>query len=115
MVFSFATCQVVVLLKQRNIKVTSVDFLRFTWLNKKKDQEIEDDEDDGDGDEVEDGDVLGEGTSDTVGGTQFTDTEGGEQHTDAALLDTSIAVGGVGGVEFVAVRGRDQLHLGTSA
>ena len=42
------------LLKQRNIKVTSVDFLRFTWLNKKKDQEIEDDEDedeDGDGDE----------------------------------------------------------------
>ena len=51
------------MLKQRNIKVTSVDFLRFTWLNKRKDQEIEDDEDedededeDGDGDEVKEGD-----------------------------------------------------------
>ncbi|KAL1749250.1 hypothetical protein HDZ31DRAFT_71061 [Schizophyllum fasciatum] len=42
--------QVVVLLKQRNIKVTSVDFLRFTWLNKKKDQEIEDEDEDEDGD-----------------------------------------------------------------
>ena len=41
------------MLKQRNIKVTSVDFLRFTWLNKRKDQEIEDDEDDEDEDEVE--------------------------------------------------------------
>ncbi|KAJ3797639.1 hypothetical protein GGU11DRAFT_824353 [Lentinula aff. detonsa] len=38
--------QVVVLLDQRKIKVTSVDFVRFTWLNKHADREIEDDEDD---------------------------------------------------------------------
>jgi len=37
---------VVRLLNQRNIKVTSVDFVRFTWLIKKPDQEIEEEEDD---------------------------------------------------------------------
>lgn len=36
------------LLDQRNIKVTSVDFVRFTWLIKKPDQEIEEEEDDDD-------------------------------------------------------------------
>ena len=39
------------LLNQRNIKVSSVDFVRFTWLNKKADQEIEEDDDDDDGDD----------------------------------------------------------------
>lgn len=68
----------------------------------------------GDTDEVEDGDVLGEGTGDTVRGAQLTDTKGGEQNTDAALLDTSIAVSSVGSVEFVTARG-DQLHRGTRA
>ncbi|KAI0247604.1 hypothetical protein BJV78DRAFT_1380229 [Lactifluus subvellereus] len=43
--------QVVVLLDQKKIKVTSVDFVRFTWLNKHADREIEDDED---GDEDDD-------------------------------------------------------------
>ena len=45
------------LLDQRNIKVSSVDFVRFTWLNKKEYQEVwdedEDDEDDEDDDEEE--------------------------------------------------------------
>ncbi len=68
----------------------------------------------GDTDEVENGNVFGEGTGDTVGGAQLTDTEGGEQNTDAALLDTSIAVSSVGGIEFVTAR-VDQLHLGTRA
>ncbi|PIL25967.1 hypothetical protein GSI_11721 [Ganoderma sinense ZZ0214-1] len=44
--------QVVELLNQRNIRLPSVDFVRFTWLNKKTDQEIEDDEDDS-GEELE--------------------------------------------------------------
>ena len=34
------------LLKQRDIKLTLVDFVRFTWLKKREDREIEDDEDD---------------------------------------------------------------------
>ncbi|KAI0034775.1 hypothetical protein K488DRAFT_77071 [Vararia minispora EC-137] len=38
--------QVVVLLDQRKIKVTSVDFVRFTWLDKHADREISDDDDD---------------------------------------------------------------------
>ncbi|KAI9430418.1 hypothetical protein H4582DRAFT_1860259 [Lactarius indigo] len=44
--------QVVELLNQRNIRVSSVDFIRFTWLNKKVDQEIE--EEDNDAKEEED-------------------------------------------------------------
>ena len=38
------------LLDQRNIEVSSVDFVRFTWLNKKEDQEIEEEDDDDDDD-----------------------------------------------------------------
>ncbi|KAI0675248.1 hypothetical protein C8Q78DRAFT_1075549 [Trametes maxima] len=37
--------QVVVLLDQRKIKVTSFDFVRLTWLDKHPDREIEDDDD----------------------------------------------------------------------
>ncbi|KAI0262720.1 hypothetical protein BC834DRAFT_925125 [Gloeopeniophorella convolvens] len=44
--------QVVALLNQRNIKVSSVDFVRFTWLNKKADQEIEEEDDDDDDDDA---------------------------------------------------------------
>lgn len=36
------------LLDQRGIRVTVVDFVRFTWLNKHVDREIEDDDDDDD-------------------------------------------------------------------
>jgi hypothetical protein len=43
--------QVVALLDQKNIKVTSVDFVRFTWLNKWVDREIEEDEGDDDDDD----------------------------------------------------------------
>ncbi|KAH9847380.1 hypothetical protein C2E23DRAFT_848889 [Lenzites betulinus] len=52
--------QVVVLLNQRNIKVTTVDFVRFTWLNKHADQEIEDvdDEDDRDEDDANEEEEL---------------------------------------------------------
>lgn len=49
-----------VLLDQKKIKVTSVDFVRFTWLNKPADGEIEngeDDEDDEDDDAEEGEDV----------------------------------------------------------
>ncbi|EJC99999.1 uncharacterized protein FOMMEDRAFT_142497 [Fomitiporia mediterranea MF3/22] len=46
--------QVVKLLNQRNIRVSSVDFVRFTWLNKKADQEIEEEDDDDDAREEED-------------------------------------------------------------
>ena len=42
-----------VLLDQKKIKVTSVDFVRFTWLNEHAGREIEDDEDD-DAEEEED-------------------------------------------------------------
>jgi hypothetical protein len=35
--------QVVELLNQKSIRVSSADLVRFTWLNKKADQEIEDD------------------------------------------------------------------------
>ncbi|KAA1475589.1 hypothetical protein DENSPDRAFT_874109 [Dentipellis sp. KUC8613] len=47
--------QVVVLLDRKKIKVTSVDFVRFTWLIKHADREIEDDEDEDedDGDDAE--------------------------------------------------------------
>ncbi|KAJ3714729.1 hypothetical protein C8R42DRAFT_682127 [Lentinula raphanica] len=45
--------QVVVLLDQRNIQFTSVDFVRFTWLNKRADREIDEDEDDEDTDAEE--------------------------------------------------------------
>ncbi|GJJ08359.1 hypothetical protein Clacol_002573 [Clathrus columnatus] len=38
--------KVVKFLKRRKIKVTSVDFVRFTWLDKRPDQEIVEDEDD---------------------------------------------------------------------
>src|SRR5277367_4232111 len=38
--------KVVELLNQRNIKVTSVDFVHFTWLIKDPDLEIEEDDDD---------------------------------------------------------------------
>lgn len=46
--------EVVELLNERNIKVTSVDFVRFTWLDKELDREIEEElqEEDGE-DEVE--------------------------------------------------------------
>lgn len=40
--------KVVELLDRRRIKVTSVDFVRFTWLDKKPDQEIPEEEDDND-------------------------------------------------------------------
>lgn len=41
------------LLDQRRIKVTLVDFVRFTWLKKPVDQEIEDDDEDDDAKEEE--------------------------------------------------------------
>ncbi|KAH8999802.1 hypothetical protein EDB86DRAFT_3138975, partial [Lactarius hatsudake] len=40
--------RVVELLNQKSIRVSSVDFVRFTWLNKKADQEIEEEDDDDD-------------------------------------------------------------------
>ncbi|KAG2003724.1 hypothetical protein CC2G_004307 [Coprinopsis cinerea AmutBmut pab1-1] len=43
--------QVVILLDQRNIKVTLIDFVRFTWLKKPVDREIESDDDDDDDDD----------------------------------------------------------------
>jgi hypothetical protein len=43
-----------VLLDQKEIKVTSVDFVRFTWLNEHTDQEIEDEDEDEDMKEEED-------------------------------------------------------------
>ncbi|KAI0320034.1 hypothetical protein OF83DRAFT_1169689 [Amylostereum chailletii] len=46
--------RVVELLDQRNIRVSSVNFVRFTWLNKKADQEIEEEDDDDDAEEDED-------------------------------------------------------------
>lgn len=46
-------CKVVVLLDQRKIN-TSVDFVRFTWLNKHADWEISDDEDEDDAKEEQD-------------------------------------------------------------
>ncbi|KAG9016342.1 hypothetical protein FRB90_003216 [Tulasnella sp. 427] len=48
--------QVVVLLDQKKIKVTSVDFVRFTWLNKHADREISDDEDEDEDDAEEEQD-----------------------------------------------------------
>ncbi|KIO23305.1 hypothetical protein M407DRAFT_214897 [Tulasnella calospora MUT 4182] len=41
--------KVVELLNQRQIKISSVDFVRFTWLDKKADKEIEEEGDDDDG------------------------------------------------------------------
>ena len=46
--------KVVEFLKQRSIQVTSVDFVRFTWLDKKPDQEIVEEEEDDDDDDDED-------------------------------------------------------------
>ncbi|KAI0033279.1 hypothetical protein K488DRAFT_48055 [Vararia minispora EC-137] len=48
--------KVVDLLKERDIRVTSVDFVRFTWLNKTEDQEIDDDDDDDEGEDNDDDD-----------------------------------------------------------
>ncbi|KAF8873982.1 hypothetical protein CPB84DRAFT_1798064 [Gymnopilus junonius] len=50
--------KVVELLDKKNISVTSVDFVRFTWLNKKPDQEIEEEDDDDDDDAMEEKDVT---------------------------------------------------------
>lgn len=50
-VFTNVRSKAVELLKERKIKVTSVDFVRFTWLNKKENQEIDDDDDDDEGDD----------------------------------------------------------------
>ena len=36
-------CKIVALLKERNIKISSVDFVRFTWVNKRPDRVINDD------------------------------------------------------------------------
>ena len=52
--------KVVELLNQKNIKVSSVDFVRFTWLNKKADQEIEEEEEDDDDDDEDDDGLLDE-------------------------------------------------------
>ena len=52
-------------------------------------------------DNVEDGDVLGESTSNTVGSAELSDTECGDENTKASLLDSTVAIGGIGGVEFV--------------
>ncbi|KAG2003752.1 hypothetical protein CC2G_004334 [Coprinopsis cinerea AmutBmut pab1-1] len=49
--------QVVMLLNQRNIKVTLVDFVRFTWVKKPVDREIEDDDEDED-DDAKEGEEL---------------------------------------------------------
>jgi hypothetical protein len=49
--------KVVGLLDQSNIRVTSVDLVRFTWLNKKADQEDEQEDDDDDDDAEEEEDV----------------------------------------------------------
>lgn len=65
--------KVVELLNQKNIKVSSVDFVRFTWLNKKADQEIED-EDEDDAKEEEEEDV----TYDDI--PPIRPVEGGERH-----------------------------------
>ena len=43
--------KVVELLNQRNIKFSSVDFVRVMWINKKVDQEIEEEEEDDDDDD----------------------------------------------------------------
>ena len=56
----------------------------------------------GDTDKVEDGDVLGEGTCDTVRCAQLTNTKGGEDDTDTVRVDTGVAVGGVRRVELIA-------------
>ncbi|EIN09192.1 hypothetical protein PUNSTDRAFT_67532, partial [Punctularia strigosozonata HHB-11173 SS5] len=45
--------QVVMLLNQRNIKVALVDFVRFTWLKKPVDREIDEDDEDDDAKEEE--------------------------------------------------------------
>ena len=44
------------LLDQRNIKVSSVDFVRFTWLNKKEYQEVWDEDEDEDGEDEDEDD-----------------------------------------------------------
>ena len=54
--FTNVRSKVVELLKERDIKVTSVDFVRFTWLNKKEDQEIDDDDEEDNDDNDEDAD-----------------------------------------------------------
>ncbi|KAH9047158.1 hypothetical protein EDB84DRAFT_1264204 [Lactarius hengduanensis] len=50
--------RVVELLDQKSIRVSSVDFVRFTWLNKMADQEIEEEEDDDDDDAKGEEDVT---------------------------------------------------------
>ncbi|KIM25253.1 hypothetical protein M408DRAFT_331350 [Serendipita vermifera MAFF 305830] len=45
--------QVVELLDKRRIKLTSVDLVQFTWLDKKDDQEIQEEEDDDDDDDAQ--------------------------------------------------------------
>lgn len=57
-----------------------------------------------DTDKVENGDVLGEGTGDAVGGAKLADTERGEEDTDAAFLDTSVSVGSIRRVQLVTTR-----------
>ncbi|KAH9047443.1 hypothetical protein EDB83DRAFT_1461953 [Lactarius deliciosus] len=66
--------RVVELLNQKNIRVSSVDFVRFTWLNKKADHEIKEEEDDDDDDAKEEEDV----TYDDIPLTQ--PVEDGERH-----------------------------------
>jgi hypothetical protein len=50
--------KVVELLNQKNIRVSSVDFVRFTWITKKADQEIEEEEDDDGDDDAKEEEVI---------------------------------------------------------
>ena len=49
---------------------------------------------------------------DTVDGTQLTDTEGGDEGTDAALLDASVTVSGIGGIQLIAVADPIKIGMG---
>lgn len=81
--------KVVELLDAKNIEPTCVDFIRFTWLNKKKDQEIEEgaeeDEDDNDNGDEEDLDY------DTI--APIMPVEDGDRYTTNPTIWVGVAPG----------------------
>ena len=65
-------------LDERNIKVTSVDFVRFTWLNKQADREISSDEDNDNDNDDDDNDDEQELSYDNI--PRIQPVEYGDRH-----------------------------------
>lgn len=54
--------------------------------------------------DVDDGDMLGEGTGEAIDGRKLTNTKGGDESSN--LGDSGVAIGGIGWKEMLVIEGR---------